>query len=337
MIDFLCFCGKAISASAEDMGRTMNCPACGRTLTVPSLEDEGPGPRLSREPQPAAQGNGTAVTSLVLGILSFLLPVLLSIPAIIAGFMGLSAARQGQGGKNMAAAGIVTGFFTLVSGAAAIAYIFLVIVPYGHAMRDTQTNLKQIGVAMHNYHDVYKQFPNQAIYSKDGKPLLSWRVAILPYIEQNHLFNQFKLNEPWDSPHNSELLLSMPPQYGNPLDRASANKGLTPYQVFVGEAGVEPRPVFVMSKTDAPKLLRITDGASNTLMVVESGEPVPWTAPQDIFYQPNRPLPKLGLSGNFFFAVLADGHVRAYNTAKINEKNLRLLITMNDGMPIDFE
>ena len=71
------------------------------------------------------------------------------------------------------------------------------------AKRATSTNnLKQLSLAMHNYANVHRYFPRQAIYSKDGKPLLSWRVALLPYLEQMPLYNKFKLDEPWDSPHN---------------------------------------------------------------------------------------------------------------------------------------
>jgi len=76
--------------------------------------------------------------------------------------------------------------------------------------RKAKTNLKQIALAMHNYHDTYGTFPPHAIYSKDGKPLLSWRVMILPYIEQNNLYQQFHLDEPWDSEHNQKLMQQMP-------------------------------------------------------------------------------------------------------------------------------
>ena len=69
----------------------------------------------------------------------------------------------------------------------------------------SQNNLKQIGLALHNYHDIYGVLPAAAIVDKKGKPLLSWRVAILPYVEQDNLYKQFRLDEPWDSPHNLAL------------------------------------------------------------------------------------------------------------------------------------
>src|SRR5262249_30142494 len=74
-------------------------------------------------------------------------------------------------------------------------------------------NLKQIGLAMHNYHDVNGAFPPAAVCDKTGKPMLSWRVLILPYIEQDALYKEFKLDEPWDSEHNKKLLAKMPKVY----------------------------------------------------------------------------------------------------------------------------
>ncbi|MBV9126015.1 MAG: DUF1559 domain-containing protein, partial [Planctomycetes bacterium] len=67
-------------------------------------------------------------------------------------------------------------------------------------------NLKQIALAFHSMNDTYNFMPPAAICGKDGRPLLSWRVAILPYIEQQNLYNQFRLDEPWDSPTNKKLL-----------------------------------------------------------------------------------------------------------------------------------
>ncbi|MBM4090163.1 MAG: DUF1559 domain-containing protein, partial [Planctomycetes bacterium] len=80
----------------------------------------------------------------------------------------------------------------------------------------SSNNLKQIALAMHNYHDVYKKFPPRASLDANGKPLLSWRVHILPFVEEVALYEQFKLDEPWDSPHNSQLIDKMPRVYQNP-------------------------------------------------------------------------------------------------------------------------
>jgi hypothetical protein len=100
-------------------------------------------------------------------------------------------------------------------------------------------NLKQLALAMINYNDTFGALPAAAIYGKDGKPLLSWRVAILPFIEQDHLFKQFHLDEPWDSPHNKKLLARMPPTYAPVLGKAKEGDS-TYFQVFVGPEAAFP-------------------------------------------------------------------------------------------------
>ena len=98
-------------------------------------------------------------------------------------------------------------------------------------------NLKQIGLAMHNYQSANNAFPRPAITDKQGKALLSWRIAILPYIEQQELYNKFKLDEPWDSPHNKALLKEMPSTYVCP-SRAAGEPFTTTYQVFTGKGAL---------------------------------------------------------------------------------------------------
>jgi RNA polymerase sigma factor (sigma-70 family) len=182
-------------------------------------------------------------------------------------------------------------------------------------------NLKQITLAMHNYHDTNQAFPAAAIYDKNGKPLLSWRVAILPFIEQDVLFKEFKLDEPWDSEHNKKLLAQMPKVYGD--------KGTkTVYRVFHGRGAV-------FEGTKGIKLADITDGTSNTMLVVEAAEAVDWTKPDELEYDPEKKLPKLGgMFDNGFHIALADGSVRML-PHNVEEKLLRALITRNGGEVID--
>ena len=118
-------------------------------------------------------------------------------------------------------------------------------------------NLKNLGLAMHNYHATDGTFPPAAVYSKDGKPLLSWRVLLLPYLEQNDLFRQFKLDEPWDGPTNKKLLAKMPEIYAIPRDKAKQSHA-TAYQVFTGAGTIFPGP-------KASRVADITDGTSNTI------------------------------------------------------------------------
>src|SRR5262249_24805669 len=190
-------------------------------------------------------------------------------------------------------------------------------------------NLKQLGLAMHNYHDTYGHSPPAAIYSKDGKPLLSWRVALLPYLDQEDLYKQFKLDEPWDSAHNKKLLTKMPDVFAPPKGRTK-EKHATFYQVFTGEGTV-------FEGKDGIRLTDITDGTSNTILIVEAGEAVQWTKPVDLPYNEKKSLPKLGgaFEAGFHFC-LADGSVH-FRKKKFDEKIMRALITRAGGEVVDLD
>ena len=142
-------------------------------------------------------------------------------------------------------------------------------------------NLQRIGLALHNYHQANGHFPAAAITGKDGKPLLSWRVEILPFIEDpagrwngEDLPKQFHRDEPWDSPHNRTLLSRMPRIYASPRDR-SADPTKTVYRGFAG-------PGAMFEADQGVKLEQVTDGPTRTLMVAEAAEPVPWTKPEEL-------------------------------------------------------
>jgi len=188
-------------------------------------------------------------------------------------------------------------------------------------------NLKQIALAMHNYHDTYGHFPPQAIYSTEGKPLLSWRVLLLPYLEQDALYKQFKLDEAWDGPHNVKLLAQMPKLFADA--DVNTTEPVTVYQAFVGPGAFFEGTKGLQMPAEFP------DGTSNTLLIVQAGKPVPWTKPEDLPYDPNKPLPKLGgHTPGGFNAAFCDGSVR-FLRPKIQEPVLRALITRNGGETID--
>ena len=194
----------------------------------------------------------------------------------------------------------------------------------------SQNHLKQIGLAWHNFHDTRGFFP-QDVVDQNGKPLLSWRVSILPYIEEEALYRQFKLDEPWNSEHNLKLLARMPKIYESP--NLPPVPGMTYYKAFSG-------PGAVLESGRRISILRdITDGTSRTIMVIEAGPAVPWTKPEDNPFDPKKPLPKLeplphGTQTNVLFC---DGAVRTLDLKKIGEKKLRLLIMRNDGQPIEID
>jgi RNA polymerase sigma factor (sigma-70 family) len=196
----------------------------------------------------------------------------------------------------------------------------------GLVARSAQS-LKEIGIALHAYYDVHGRFPAHAIYDKDGNALLSWRVAILPFIDQKALYNQFRLHEPWDSPHNKKLIPKMPRIYG-PLANADNKKYMTSYQVFVG-AGT------LFDGSAGLRIADVPDGTSNTIAAVEAGKAVIWTRPLDLAYSPNKPLPKLGGAfKNGFHILFADGGV-SFVKLKYDEKKMRYAILRNDGEPLD--
>jgi prepilin-type processing-associated H-X9-DG protein len=183
---------------------------------------------------------------------------------------------------------------------------------------------KQMALAMHNYHSTNDTFPRPAITDKDGKPLLSWRVALLPYLEQQALYNKFKLDEPWDSPHNKPLLDEMPEVYSCPSAPADSPTG-SRYRVFVGNGAL-------FEDKQPTGIRHVTDGTSNTIMIVETRDTVPWTKPDDLAYDPKKPAP-FG-AGSFhpggYNATFADGSVRFLRTT-INLETLKALITRSGG------
>lgn len=194
-------------------------------------------------------------------------------------------------------------------------------------------NLKELGTAMHNYHGDMGCFPAAATKDKDGKPLLSWRVALLPYLEQGELYKQFKLDEPWDSENNKKLIAKMPKVFA-PATGPKVKEPVTFYQVLVSTGKFAtifgPKNVTLMQ-------LANSDGLPETIMIVEAGEPVAWTKPEDLLYNEEKPMPKLGgLFRDGFHAAFADVCV-CFIKKDCDEKLLRSAITWNDGQKFDFE
>jgi hypothetical protein len=179
---------------------------------------------------------------------------------------------------------------------------------------------------MWNYQEVHGRLPPAVVYGEDGTPLYSWRVLILPYIGWEGLYKEFHLDEPWDSPPNIQLLPKMPATYAPPGRKAKTVPAHhTVCHVFAGKgAGFEGQEGLNLA-ADFP------DGRSNTLLVVEAGEPVPWSKPDDLRYDPDQPLPELRcLFRDGFRAGFADGSVD-WIPKTTEEATLRALITRNAG------
>jgi hypothetical protein len=217
-----------------------------------------------------------------------------------------------------------------------------------------QNKLKQIGLAFHMYNEKNKSLPPAAVYNKEGRPLYSWRVLLLPYLEADITYKVYHLDEPWDSPHNLQFVKQMPPIYLSEFATEEEQKqGLTPFQVFVTDPSEQgPRPPFLfVSNPDRQMLVpfrpelpntyilnggttrfaQITDGASNTIFVADAAAPVPWSKPADLVYSSRGPLPRLATHGSKAIVGLGDASVRRIDLNRVSEKTLRNAITMNDN------
>lgn len=194
-------------------------------------------------------------------------------------------------------------------------------------------NLRQLALGMHNYYNDYNGFIS-AISDKGGKPLLSWRVAILPYLGEDQLYKQFKLDEPWDGPTNKPLLEKMPRVFA-PVRGLTKEPFATYYRVFVSPADAKPCAMFVgHAKTT---FATVSDGSSNTLLIAEARDAIPWTKPDELVYDPKKPLPKLGgLFAGGFHACFADGSTAFFGEEIYkDEPMLHALITRNGGEAVD--
>ena len=191
--------------------------------------------------------------------------------------------------------------------------------------RAAEDLLQQIGLAFHNFEVAHGHFPGSSTQLPGATHPVSWRVALLPYLGEQALYDQYRLQEPWNSPHNLQLLDQMPAVYRHPN---AWQRGTTAnHVVFTGDTAtgtaLEPR-----------KLSSITDGTSRTLLVVEAATAIPWTKPEDLMFDPAAALPPLGdLSRDGWHATLADGRV-IFFSSETPADVIKALITPAGSEPI---
>ena len=193
----------------------------------------------------------------------------------------------------------------------------------GNGLQDVN-NLRAIVLALHNYHDAFTAFPTD-YFDSSGAPLLSWRVRLLPFLEQQALFGQFDLTLPWDDNANIGLLGMMPNVYRSPASAAGSTEA-----DYVGGAGLNT----MFQDAQGVTLRSVTDGTSNTLFVGEAiGASIPWTMPGDVAI---GSCPTLGGSGFSSFIpnavpfAFVDGSVR-FLPNDISCDTLRGLFLRSDG------
>lgn len=276
-IAFTCpHCGMSMNVGDQYAGQTGPCGKCGHPITIPSPQSASfgaptsgafpAGPASPAMGNPAGSSGGKIVLFIILGVVGF--------GVLMCG--GLLAAL----------------FIPAVSNARQAANRV-----------QCQNNLKQLALAIHNYHDAYRSLPPAYTVDANGKPLHSWRVLLLPFLEYGTLYDQLHLDEPWDSPHNLALSAQMPRQFRCPND---TTPGQTRYVAVADPAGI-------FSGAQGIDFRAVLDGTANTILIVESqGGGVNWMEPRDITLDEfvNQSLGMQGPHQGGANVAFADGSVR---------------------------
>jgi hypothetical protein len=299
-------------------------------MSVPSENDERlpDNPAMRDSPR---RKNGIATAALVLGLLSFCGGVS-GIAGIICGIVGLARAKESGVGRGAASFGITASILGIVVSMGLLA--FGIVYGLGKTREAAvrmkgADNLKQLGLGSHAYNMAVGHFmaphADQRQFGKDipVSRRLSWRIDVLPYIEQTAIYNRISRDEPWDSPANLQYSNTVVPQFSSPDDKLDP---ATRYRVFYGNGAA--------FEIDRPiRMAEFTDGLSNTFLIVEAEEKVAWPRFQELPYDPAAPLPKLGRANvPVFQALMGDGSVRNIRKT-INPGGMRAAITRNGGEP----
>ncbi len=227
----------------------------------------------------------------------------------IPGGKPLAQRTRGGGGMSTCAIVVVACLVLFIPCAGIMTALLL---PAVQAAREAarrmqcSNNLKQLGLAMHNYHDAYSSLPAPYIADQDGQPMHSWRVALLPFLERQDLYDAYNFDEPWDSPSNQALANQMPAAFKCPS--SSDPDGDTNYMVVVG-------PETPFEEGQWRGFRDITDGTSNTIMFVEvKGANVNWLEPTDVSFSTAVAGPNQSVVGSYhpggMNVSMLDGSVR---------------------------
>jgi hypothetical protein len=266
---------------------------------------------------PGSESNGLAVTGLVLGILGLCTGCLTGVPAIVCSALAL----QRPAGRGMAITGLILGGIGTLMTVAAVFLLPMAVQKIREAAsrQADSNNLKAITLSTLTHND-----RTDALPPADGN--LSWRVEILPYLEQDRLYQRFDRIQTWDGPNNRALANTVIKEYRSTLD--PAGEAGTRYRVFVG-----PETLYQPGKPPV-RLTEVSDGTSNTIFAIEAADTVPWPQPKEFTYNPRGPLPALGhpqRTGSIVLASTLDGSVKVLKNP--SEQLLRAAITPNGKEP----
>jgi len=252
-IRFTCpHCGVTTDVADHYAGQSGSCAHCGKTITVPLPSGFSPSAAAGIPPK---RGLGAGWIALIVAVA--VIPVILVCGGILVALLlpAVQAAREAA--RRVACT----------------------------------NNMKQIGLAMYSYEQKYGCFPPAFIPDKDGKPLHSWRVLVLPYLGQQALYAQYRFDEPWDGPHNRTLASQMPSVYACPTDMPPGGS-VTSYAMLVGPHAISTGPKGRSSS-------EIKDGLSNTIMVAEAADAgINWMEPRDLNTESMRFQINGGINGN---------------------------------------
>ncbi len=263
--------------------------------------------------------SGKAVASLVLGVASCVLLVLAGVPALIIGWLALQEiASEKMRGRGLAMLGMALGGLGCVA-AMVLAGWFWLKAP-GGSLDLAEVRLRAVGAANMQYALDKQVYVRRAVLDRGGRPSLSWRVLLLPYLDQRELYARFRMDEPWEGPHNQPLVALMPEVYCSPHVRP--NSGRTNALVPIG-----PGTLFSVQRDMPP--LAVPDDKSFTIFVVEVDDAAQaaWSSPVDLSWDPEQPVASLGgLRGGRFLALMLDGSTRLIST-EADPAVLRALFT----------
>lgn len=222
--------------------------------------------------------------------------------------------------------------------AAVIAFAVMLLLPASRSARPAArrnqciNNLKNIALAMHNYHDVHGEFPPAYTVDEDGKPLHSWRTLLLPFVEEPELYESIDLTKPWDDPVNAKAF-----EVGLSIYRCPSidiPKNQTGYLAIVS-------PDSCLQPVKSKNFGQITDGTSKTIMIIEvpAEQAVPWMAPTDASLKTFLGLRQAAHQAHNSAAIAAfvDGHVTALVPTSLSEETMRAVPTAAGGEAVSID